>query len=542
MVIDGKSLLASLEQGEISPFYQPLRELRTGQLLGFELLARWNHPERGMVLPSEFIPVAEHAGLLTRLTKQILADAFQSVAVHPESFTLTVNISPRQLREGDIISQLQQLGKKHTFPLSRLVVEITETALTEDLDHVQAIALDLKALGCGIYLDGFGTGYSSFAHLQTIPFDGLKIDRSFIREIAQVRQDRKIVGALVGLGQSLGITTIAEGVETEEQASLLLYLGCDVVQGYFYGRPQPANHIRGFIDAVSPRVLPGAASQGTRLALSSLESLPVERVAQLQAIYDGAPVGLCYLSKDLRYISVNRRLSEIDGTPILTMIGQTVASVFPRWFPMYEPFLRRALQGEALHDCELIRPSLLEGEPDQCILFSCEPAKDEAQEVIGLSIAVLDITDRKRKEIMLMESEQRSRALLDLNPETPWVMDNQGNILDFGSRWEELTGFPREAVLNRGYLDTLSEEDRVRVLSLTEAALSTASSLEYECRARRADGTWAWIRVRGKAVLDDKGRVWRYYGSTEVIDELMKLREVVSTMNDGCGTASTQIV
>ncbi|RRA47618.1 EAL domain-containing protein [Acidipila sp. EB88] len=541
MATDELSLLKSLERGEISPFYQPLRELRTGQLVGFELLARWEHPERGLMLPSEFIPAAEHAGLLTQLTEQILAKAFQAVAVFPGSFILTVNISPKQLLDRDLVPRLLQIGQRHNFPFSRLAIEITETALIENLDHVQAISLELKALGCNIYLDDFGTGYSSFAHLQTLPFDGLKIDRSFIKSIAKVRQDRKIVAALIGLGQSLGITAIAEGVETEEQASMLQYLGCDVVQGYLYGKPEPAKHIRSFIDAAYPRALPGVALQGSDLNLSSLESLPIERVAQLQAIYDGAPVGLCYLSKNLRYVSVNRKLAEIDGTTILAMLGRSVASVFPQWFPIYEPFLRRALQGESLHDCELSRPSRIEGESNQFILFSCEPARDEAREIIGLSIAVLDITERKRKEIELVESEQLARALLDLNPETPWVMDGAGNILDFGSKWEELTGFSREAVLNLGYLNTLLDEDRARVLLLTESALSTGSPIDYECRARRADGTWLWIRVRGKAVMDESGKVWRYYGSTEVIDELKRLREAVSIKTSHGGVPSTQI-
>ncbi|WP_446742570.1 sensor domain-containing phosphodiesterase [Silvibacterium acidisoli] len=527
MVVDEQDLLRSLNLGEIVPYYQPMRELRTGRLMGFELLARWSHPTEGLILPAIFISMAEKAGLLPRLTEQVLASAFQSVGDLSESVMLAVNISPMQLRDPDLPYQLFKAGEESDFPLSRLVVEVTETALVDNLDLATEITRKLKRMGCSIFLDDFGTGYSSLAHLQTLYFDGLKIDKSFVNGITRVREDRKIVAAIIGLGQSLGITTIAEGIETEEQASMLLYLGCDMGQGYLYGRPLPASGISGVVDVVAPVAPARNAFNNDEVSLLSLGSFPIERAAQLHAIYDGAPVGLCYLSRELRYISVNRRFSEIEGAAILSMIGRTVKEVFPDRFSLYEPYLRRALGGEALRGFELTRPALHAGDPNQVILFSCEPARDEANVVIGLSLAVMDITERKQREQELKESELRFRTIIDLNPETPWILDKNGNIIEIGSKWEKVTGFTREEVLNRGYLDTVVDEDREGVIEIIQHCLSTGEPMDFECRATRFDGSVFWIRLRGKAVLDDAGKVWRFYGSTEDIDELKRLREMV---------------
>lgn len=530
MSVDEQGLLRSLHLGEMVPYFQPLRELRTGRLMGFELLARWQHPTEGLIFPAMFIPMAEKAGLLPRLTEQILTKAFQAVGDLPEPAMLAVNISPLQLRDPDLPNQILKAGEENGFPLSRLAVEITETALVDNLDLAREITQKLKHMGCSIFLDDFGTGYSSLAHLQTLYFDGLKIDKSFVSGIMKVRENRKIVAALIGLGQSLGITTIAEGIETEEQASMLLYLGCDMGQGYLYGRPFPASGISDVFHTISPVAPARNALHGDELSLLGREILPVERVAQLQAIYDGAPVGLCYLSKDLRYVSANRRLSEIDGIAILSMLGRTVESVFPSRFPIYEPYLLRALNGESLRDFELLRPSLQEGGPDQCVLFSCEPARDEAGEVIGISLAVMDITERKQREQELKESEERFRTIIDLNPETPWILDNTGNLIEVGSKWEHVTGFKREEVLRRGYLDTVIEEDRGGVIEIVQRCLQTGEPMDFECRATHFNGSVFWIRVRGRAVLDNDGNVWRYYGSTEDIDELKTLREAVKAM------------
>jgi PAS domain S-box-containing protein len=180
--------------------------------------------------------------------------------------------------------------------------------------------------------------------------------------------------------------------------------------------------------AAKPRAVSSCSTKpGAGMGTSSLEALPTLRVAQLRAIYDGAPVGLCFLDRNLHYVSINRRLAEMNGIPVADHIGRTGKEMFPEWFPNYEPLLRRALQGEAITGAEVSRPSRRPDQPDMVTMASYQPAWDEAGEVIGVSIAVADITDHKRAQEAIREGEDSQRFISDLNPHVQWVMDNEGN-------------------------------------------------------------------------------------------------------------------
>jgi PAS domain S-box-containing protein len=384
----------ALERDELLPSFQPLVELRTGQLAGLEVLARWQHPQLGPVLPKNFISLAEENGLIGQLMQQILRKAFLSARLLPEPLVLAVNVSPVQLYDLSLPVQLCQASQQAGFPLSRVTVEITESALVNNLERARNIAHELKELGCTLALDDFGTGYSSLNHLQALPFDELKVDRSFIKSMAVSRESRKIVAAVVGLGHSLGLTTVAEGVETEQQADMLLWLGCELGQGWLYGRPVMSENIPSLVEA-APHILSSRlSSPSDSWAVSSLEAMPAQRLAQLQAIYDGAPVGLCFLDRNLRFVSLNRRLADMDGTPAAAHLGKTVKEMVPELYSKFEPYLQRALKGEAISDVEIFRPSSRPGQEGLTTLSSYQPAFDEAGEVIGVSVSVVDISEQ----------------------------------------------------------------------------------------------------------------------------------------------------
>jgi EAL domain-containing protein (putative c-di-GMP-specific phosphodiesterase class I) len=196
---------------------------------------------------------------------------------------------------------IQAAAGRHSFPLQQLTVEITESALLNNLECARKIDCEIREMGCHLALDDFGTGYSSLRHLQALPFSKLKIDRSFVKAMTDERESRKIVAAVVGLGHSLDMACVAEGIETEEQTDMLLRLGCELGQGWLFGRPLPAEHIPEMIAAV-PRALSNwVATQQFTITVSCLDALPAQRLAQLQAIYDGAPVGLCFVDRNFRY-------------------------------------------------------------------------------------------------------------------------------------------------------------------------------------------------------------------------------------------------
>lgn len=525
--VDLAEVRRALENDELVPCFQPVVELHTGLLKGFEVLARWQPPERGPVLPENFICLAEENGLIGLLMQQIMRKAFESAPVLPEPLTLAVNISPSQLRDLSLPGQIRDAAEKAGLPLDRLVVEITESGILDNLERARKITTGLKAIGCELALDDFGTGYSSLSHLQSLPFDALKLDRSFVSSMTNTRESRKIVAAIVGLGRSLDLLTIAEGVETDEQAEMLLWLGCEMGQGWLYGKPSTADRIPQMVEA-PPRALSTALSlHGDGWVVSSLEAFPAQRLAQLQAIYDGAPVGLCFLDSNLRYVSINKRLAAMNGVPVEAYLGKTVEEMIPEVFAEVEPFLRRAMKGEAIQDLEFSRPANNRGKTDATNMVSYQPALDEAGEVIGLSVMVADITDRKRTEDALRESENHLRYMVELNPEIPWVMDSEGNNLDFTVRWTELTGLNKEQTRNLGWLEALHPEDVEPTMKAIADALHSGEPIDIEYRVKCVNGGWKWMRSRGSPRVGPSGQIVRWYGSLEDIDDRKQLQEAL---------------
>ncbi|MGA2350555.1 MAG: EAL domain-containing protein [Terracidiphilus sp.] len=243
MFLDYHDVCRAFGEDEFFPFYQPLVELRTRQLTGFEALARWNHSLLGAISPDAFIPIVQKSGLINTLTRKLLEKTFSAAPALPALLRLSINLSPVQLADETLPSQLAAVAQRGGFSLDRLTVEMTQSALLEDLPNAQAATAELKTMNCRLALDNFGTGHSSLFHLQALPFDELKIDRSFVHAITQNRDSRKIVAALLGLAKSMDLITVAEGVETEEQASVMNDLGCDLAQGWLFGRPASAEEI-----------------------------------------------------------------------------------------------------------------------------------------------------------------------------------------------------------------------------------------------------------------------------------------------------------
>lgn len=243
MLVNPAEVRHAIECDAIEPCFQPVVDLRTARLTGFEVLTRWRHPTLGLVLPTNFIRVAEDLGIIGILSRQILRKAFRCAAILPNHLTLAVNVSPIQLRYRSLPVQIHESAEEAGLPLNRLIIEVTETAILDNEEMALSIAHELKGMGCGLALDDFGTGYASLRHLVSLPFDQIKVDRSFIQEMTTRSESRKIVAAVVGLGRSLGLATLAEGVELREQETILNQVGCSLAQGWLYGRPLAADQI-----------------------------------------------------------------------------------------------------------------------------------------------------------------------------------------------------------------------------------------------------------------------------------------------------------
>jgi diguanylate cyclase (GGDEF)-like protein/PAS domain S-box-containing protein len=250
----------ALDEGEFRVVYQPEVNLRTGQIAGVEALVRWHHPERGLVPPMEFIPLAEQTGLIAGIGAYVLDTALAQAASWGTSrhdgtpLAVWVNLSARQLSDAALVDLVAELLRKHAVPPSQLGLEITETALLQDAEGAVTALASLRELGVRLAVDDFGTGYSSLSYLKRLPVDAVKIDRSFVDGLAVDGDDSAIVAAVTGMARALRLTTIAEGVENLDQLRALRRLGCDMAQGYFFTTPQPPMHITRLLE--SDRVTP----------------------------------------------------------------------------------------------------------------------------------------------------------------------------------------------------------------------------------------------------------------------------------------------
>ncbi len=236
-------LRKAILKGEFELHYQPIVEVKTGRITSCEALIRWFHPERGMIPPMEFIPIAEETSLIIPLGEWVLRHACSEAVRWPKGVTVSVNLSPAQFKNPNLVKTIVNVLTDCGLPAARLELEITETVLLQDNDHALAILHELRGLGIKIAMDDFGTGYSSLGYLRSFPFDKIKIDQSFIRDLTSKEDSVAIIRAVVGLSSSLGITTIAEGVETKEQLARLTKEGCNEVQGFFFSPPRPAAEI-----------------------------------------------------------------------------------------------------------------------------------------------------------------------------------------------------------------------------------------------------------------------------------------------------------
>ncbi|HEY0325399.1 MAG TPA: EAL domain-containing protein [Allosphingosinicella sp.] len=254
-----EGLRLGIPKGEIIPYFEPQVDLQTQSLHGFEMLARWEHPERGLVGPDEFISVAEEAGLIGDLSLAVMKQAFVEAREWDSRLSLSVNISPVQLKDPWLAQKITKLLVETGFPPERLEIEITESSLFENLGLAQAIVSSLKNQGIRLALDDFGTGYSSLAHLRALPFERIKIDRSFVSSINDNADSVAIVTAITRLAESLKLAVTAEGIEDETVEGRLRQIGRYQGQGWLFGKPMPAADATALVKQRGLLVSPGAA-------------------------------------------------------------------------------------------------------------------------------------------------------------------------------------------------------------------------------------------------------------------------------------------
>ena len=243
----------AVENGELRLHYQPKLDAASGDLVGMEALVRWMHPVLGMISPKEFIPIAEDTGLIVTIGRWVLREACRQNAAWQQAgmrrLRVAVNLSARQFRSGYLLDEIDATLSETSLSASSLELEITESMVMEDPEGVIKLLGRIRSRGIHLSLDDFGTGHSSLAYLKRFPIDCVKIDREFIKDMPQDTDDVAIARTIVAMAKSLGLSTVAEGVETYEQFGMLKIMGCDQIQGFYFSRPLPADDFLTFYQA-----------------------------------------------------------------------------------------------------------------------------------------------------------------------------------------------------------------------------------------------------------------------------------------------------
>jgi EAL domain-containing protein (putative c-di-GMP-specific phosphodiesterase class I) len=275
---------------EIVPHFQPLVELRAGRLSGFAVLARWHHKTRGIIDPSVFIPLAEQTGLIGELTDHLVCRAVSAAAPWPNHLTLSVNLSPALLHDRALAQRLRAASDGTGFSFDRLVFEVTEATLISHPDVTRVVAGALQALGASLELGDLGAGYAKLPQFVALRFDRLKVGARFVHTMLARRESRRIVAAVIGLGRTLGMTSVATGVETKADADMLIRLGCDIAQGGRFGEPMPAETVATRLSAAdAPWHPPGARAPMAADATPRLAALQSRSPGHVLALFDNAP-------------------------------------------------------------------------------------------------------------------------------------------------------------------------------------------------------------------------------------------------------------
>ncbi len=492
-----RALCNAVAAEEIWPALQPQVDQQTRQIIGFEVLARWNSSTLGPVPPVRFIPVAEQAGLLDGLVLHLIRQACAQVSAWPGDFQLAFNLAPTQFLNLDIVDHISAAAHAGGLALERLCIEITESSLFHSNTTAQRAITLFKQAGMRLALDDFGTGHSSLTRLQALPFDEIKIDASFVRGLETDPNSLKIVTAVLGLGQSLGVHVVAEGIENERQATILARMGCELGQGYLWGAPQAA-----------PQAKQALARQGSFSRRDRpLDTSPFQRFHQLESLYQAAPVGLGFIDAQLRLVSANTRIGEMLGLDVTQAMGRAVDQlVDSRRLADFAHAVQSVLHGAPLSPLEYQRP-----DTGAISLIALQQVRSVSEQLLGVSVFAIDISERVAAERTLQDTIEHYRQVIALAPNVAWAAGPDGSIDYMGQTWE-WSPMSTSAERHARWRERMDEADQLRVRAEWLAHLPSEQPFETVFPILWPDGTRKWVRSRARPQFDAQGNVKRWFG------------------------------
>lgn len=499
------NLKKALERNEFLLYYQPKLDLKTGKIKGVEALIRWFHPQKGLISPLDFIPLAEETGQIIPIGEWVLRTACEQGRIWREKglspMVISVNLSARQIFQPHLVEMVQNILEETELSPKYLELEITESIMM-DAQQVLVVLWNLKQLGVQISLDDFGTGYSSLYYLKEFPIDTIKIDKRFVRNCMDDRKDATIVKAIIAMSHQLKLEVIAEGIETKDQLVFLQQNLCNQGQGYFFSKPVPPKQfIHHLVQVESIINQEGISQEISRQkwleeALKNAHLEIRETVRQQQ--------GMIFKYKEIggRFIHTlcdGELLYRMGLTPEC-VIDKELKDFLPR--PIAEEktkCLRRAWDGEENVNYEAMVNGIW-------YFATLRPIRRAGQvvEVIG---SCVDITEKKMIEERLKESEYRYRLIAENTQDLIRILDINGIIQYASPSHEFVLGFPPIEYVGHFYFDSMHPDDVAKTQEKLIHSISTKEPLQAEYRLKHAIGRWIYIESNGTPVLNEKGEV-----------------------------------
>ncbi|CAI6079875.1 EAL domain-containing protein [Cohnella sp. JJ-181] len=502
-----RELGLAIERNQLIANYQPQLDIRTGRILGVEALLRWHHPERGIVSPCEFIPLAEESGLIMPIGEWVLRTAclqnktWQNDGMEP--LVVSVNLSPRQFEQDDIVETVRRALEDTGLDPRYLELEITE-GMTMDVERSIATLRELKKLGVRISVDDFGIGYSSLTYLKRFPIDTLKIDQSFIRECTADENDAMIIKTIISMAHHLNMNVIAEGVEKPEQLIFLQQHLCDEAQGYLFSRPLPAEAFRQAYGQINKMV----ASLGIKAEMTDRmwmqEQLRATRLDLETTLRKQRGLTMKFNKVDGKFIhtlSDGELLYRMGFSPEQINGKELRDFLPPATAERIEAFYRQAWLGDDHVSYEAEISGI-------CFLSSLRPIRRGGivVEVIGSAI---DITERKRAEETLRQVYARYQLIAENTTDLIAVFDPAG-ILQYASpSHAPVLGFAMETFEGKLLTDLLHPDDRLHAMAFFSGMLEKKEPSHSEFRLRHRDGGYLWVESGCTPVLGGDGKVER---------------------------------
>nr|WP_106783628.1 EAL domain-containing protein [Lysinibacillus timonensis] len=499
------NLRNALYNNEFTLYYQPKLNLVTGKIVGVEALIRWVHPEKGMISPLEFIPLAEKTGMIQPIGEWVLRTACEQLQAWREiglpPMIVAVNLSASQLFQRDLVNKVQQILDETGVPPKYLELEITESMMM-DIQKTLPIIHNLKKLGVCISMDDFGTGYSSLSYLKEIPIDKLKIDQSFVRNCTTDPKDATIVKTIIAMAHQLNLVVIAEGVETRDQLIFLQQNLCNKAQGYLFSKPVPSEEIVEKFSLMEQMVEQFGISYEENQQNWLEESLEQARQELHDTIRMQQGMIFKFIQLDGKFIHTlcdGELLYQMNLTPA-QVIGKELNEIFPKstvetklqyYKKVWESKETVIYEGNVgdIWYLATLRPIIRNG---------------KIVEVIG---SCVDITKRKKAEESLKQSEYKYRLIADNTQDIISVLDAKGVVHYASPSHEKVLGYPAQVIEGNAMFDFLHPDDASLIKKYYKKAFYSKLPSYYVFRYKHKTGNWVNIEGVGTPVLDEDNEV-----------------------------------